>query len=189
MLLFLQLRVVKAFRSSLDEFDEKRSIASTQSCSSMRGAAGGTAGWSYLSLSAAAGSNLQGRAASLAGTNSNYSQPRCTMVTLVQRANVPQPYPYYHAQQARSAPNHVQQNTLENNLLLAAGGSTNNGGRGCGDVIILSESSPPPPPPNMAYEKVPLVQRWRPSRGSGSSYAQRIGKSISLDTPVSIAHV
>lgn len=37
-------------------------------------------------------------------------------------------------------------------------------------------------------EKIPLVQQWSPSSGVRSSVT-RIGKSMSLDTPVSIAHV
>lgn len=45
----LQLRVVKAFRSSLEDFDERRSIASTHSMQSMR--LGGWGGSSKFNLS------------------------------------------------------------------------------------------------------------------------------------------
>lgn len=38
-------------------------------------------------------------------------------------------------------------------------------------------------------EKIPLVQQWSPSSGVRSSVTRHIGKSMSLDTPVSIAHV
>jgi hypothetical protein len=38
-------------------------------------------------------------------------------------------------------------------------------------------------------EKIPLVQNWSPSSGVRSSVNRHIGKSMSLDAPVSIAHV
>lgn len=156
----------------------------------MRGAA--AAGWSYISLS---GMNAP-RAASFVG--SLPSQTRVALATLMQRANAPQPYPYYHSQQPRS-PSPMRtpvnnNNPIENNIPLTM--TTENGceiATTAANVVILSEPIAPSQsaapvnavPPQL--EKVPLVQRWRPSRGS--RYSQRIGKSISLDTPVSIAHV
>ena len=70
-----QLRVVKAFRSSLEEFDERRSIASTHSVQSMRG-------WSRIASAGAV-------------------DPRSNIAALSHRTS-PQPYPYYHHQQPRT---------------------------------------------------------------------------------------
>lgn len=176
---FLQLRVVKAFRSTLDEFEEKRSIASTQSCNSMRAAAG----WSYLSLATTSAPRAAG------SYSPDASKSRAALAALMQRASAPQPYPYYHHQQPRtpspnpSIPNMANQQ--ESSLPVV----TENGrGSAMVGVAVISElSSPSPVICHDKVEKVPLVQRWSPS--SGSSYSQRIGKSISLDTPLSIAHV
>ncbi|WKY03711.1 hypothetical protein Q1695_005012 [Nippostrongylus brasiliensis] len=137
-----QLRVVKAFRSSLEEFDERRSIASTHSVQSMRG-------WSRLASSP-----------DPAGT-------RAALAALSHRQS-PQPYPYYHHQQPRT-PSPQPQIVVEN------------GGGGGG------ASSAVPSPGLVKLEKVPLVQKWSPD--TNSSYSQRISKSMSLDTPVSVAHV
>lgn len=126
----LQLRVVKAFRSSLEEFDERRSIASTHSVQSMRG-------WSRLASSP----DPSGTRAALAAISQRHS---------------PQPYPYYHHQQPRT-PSPQPQIVVENG---------NNSSK---------------------VEKVPIVQKWSPD--TNSSYSQRMGKSMSLDTPVSVAHV
>ncbi|PAV87295.1 hypothetical protein WR25_15865 isoform B [Diploscapter pachys] len=130
-----QLRVVKAFRSSLEEFDERRSIASTHSVQSMRG-------WSRIASAGAV-------------------DPRSNIAAISHRTS-PQPYPYYHHQQPRT-PSPQPAIVVEN------GGSA-----------AHAKSSP-------KIEKVPLVQKWSPD--TNSSYSQRIGKSMSLDTPVSIAHV
>ncbi|KAK6750359.1 hypothetical protein RB195_002375 [Necator americanus] len=137
-----QLRVVKAFRSSLEEFDERRSIASTHSVQSMRG-------WSRLASSP-----------DPAGT-------RAALAALSHRQS-PQPYPYYHHQQPRT-PSPQPQIVVENG---GGGGSSN----------VAS-----PTTGNVKLEKVPLVQKWSPD--TNSSYSQRISKSMSLDTPVSVAHV
>uniref|UniRef100_A0A0R3S2U1 Uncharacterized protein n=1 Tax=Elaeophora elaphi TaxID=1147741 RepID=A0A0R3S2U1_9BILA len=187
------LRVVKAFRLSLDEFEEKRSIASTQSCNSMRGVVG--AGWSYLSLSRI---NVP-RAASCVGPLP--SQTRVALVKLMQRTNTPQPYPSYHSQQSCTpSPNQPTPvklgNPTEHNIPLTTTSTTatitptmtENGHELATNVVILSEQQMIATPPTASLtttqlEKVPLVQRWRPSSGS------RIGKSNSLDIPVPIAHV
>ena len=131
--ILVQLRVVKAFRSSLEEFDEHRSIASTHSVQSMRG-------WSRLASSP------------------DPSGARAALAALSHRQS-PQPYPFYHSQQPRT-PSPQPQIVVEN------GGSS---------------------PMASKVEKVPLVQKWSPD--TNSSYTQRMGKSMSLDTPVSIAHV
>ncbi|KIH56706.1 hypothetical protein ANCDUO_13111 [Ancylostoma duodenale] len=138
----VDLRVVKAFRSSLEEFDERRSIASTHSVQSMRG-------WSRLASSP-----------DPAGT-------RAALAALSHRQS-PQPYPYYHHQQPRT-PSPQPQIVVENG---GGGGSSNVASPAAG---------------NMKLEKVPLVQKWSPD--TNSSYSQRISKSMSLDTPVSVAHV
>ncbi|VDK28901.1 unnamed protein product [Gongylonema pulchrum] len=175
------LRVVKAFRSSLDEFEEKRSIASTQSCNSMRGVA---AGWSYLSLS---GINAS-RAASCVAPLPSHT--RVALVTFMQRANAPQPYPYYHSQQPRTRSPPILNCTAAsdstgNTFPLPAAGDGRELDTG---FVILNEQIATPAVVARPLERMPLVQRWRPSGASGYS-SQRIAKSISLDTPVSIAHV
>ncbi|KJH44767.1 hypothetical protein DICVIV_09194 [Dictyocaulus viviparus] len=141
-----KLRVVKAFRSSLEEFDERRSIASTHSVQSMRG------GWSRLVSSP----DPTGTRAAIAALSHRHS---------------PQPYPYYHHQQPRT-PSPQPQIVVEN---------------GSSSVVGLNSTSPSPAVCSAKLEKVPLVQKWSPD--SNSSYSQRISKSMSLDTPVSVAHV
>ncbi|CAI5448926.1 unnamed protein product [Caenorhabditis angaria] len=78
-----QLRVVKAFRSSLEEFDERRSIASTHSVQSMRGGFWG----SGRHTTTAASPDPAGMRSGMAGLAHRQS---------------PQPYPYYHHQQPRT---------------------------------------------------------------------------------------
>uniref|UniRef100_A0A1I7Y0Y4 Calcium-transporting ATPase n=1 Tax=Steinernema glaseri TaxID=37863 RepID=A0A1I7Y0Y4_9BILA len=163
-----QLRVVKAFRSTLEDFDERRSIASTQSCQSMRG------GWSSFFL----GGMSNNQPTSTSPTEQPLSGVRGAVASLMQRTSGPQPYPYYHWQQARTPspqpPVSPQAIVVEN-------------GRGSANAAIVRGDK---------VEKVPLVQRWSPSSGAASSTttssaaaAHRMGKSISLDTPISIAHV
>ncbi|KAE9417593.1 hypothetical protein Angca_002001, partial [Angiostrongylus cantonensis] len=139
------LRVVKAFRSSLEEFDERRSIASTHSVQSMRG-------WLRLASSP----DPTGARAALAALSHRHS---------------PQPYPYYHHQQPRT-PSPQPQIVVEN------GGGGADGG---------NSAVPSPAVFSVKLEKVPLVQKWSPD--TNSSYSQRISKSMSLDTPMSVAHV
>ena len=78
------------------------------------------------------------------------------------------------------------------------GGNLENGHYGaCGDRYDSSapQSSSPASSSVAAYlpadkvEKIPLVQQWSPSSGVRSSFTRHIGKSMSLDAPVSIAHV
>ncbi|CAJ0579540.1 unnamed protein product, partial [Mesorhabditis spiculigera] len=83
-----QLRVVKAFRSNLEEFDERRSIASTHSVQSMRG-------WGRMGA-----------------TSPDPNGTRAAVAALSHRAS-PQPYPYYHHQQPRT-PSPQPQIVLEN---------------------------------------------------------------------------
>ncbi|KAK0399648.1 hypothetical protein QR680_003144 [Steinernema hermaphroditum] len=163
-----QLRVVKAFRSTLEDFDERRSIASTQSVQSMRG------GWSTFFL----GGMANNPPISTSSTEPPLSGVRGAVASLMQRTSGPQPYPYYHWQQARTPspqpPASPQAIVVEN-------------GRGSANSAVVRAEK---------VEKVPLVQRWSPSSGAASSTmtssaaaAHRMGKSISLDTPISIAHV
>ncbi|TMS39297.1 hypothetical protein L596_005845 [Steinernema carpocapsae] len=163
-----QLRVVKAFRSTLEDFDERRSIASTQSCQSMRG------GWSSFFL----GGVPTSQPSVTSPTEQPVSGVRGAVASLMQRTSGPQPYPYYHWQQARTPspqpPASPQAIVVEN-------------GRGSANTSVIRGDK---------IEKVPLVQRWNPSSGAASSTmssssaaSHRMGKSISLDTPISIAHV
>ncbi|KAF8372116.1 mca-3 [Pristionchus pacificus] len=163
-----QLRVVKAFRSSLEDFDERRSIASTHSMQSMR-----LGGWGGSSIAA---HYLHNRAAS-SGASPTPSHARIALAGLAHRAS-PQPYPYYHHQQPRTpSPGPTPSIVLEN------GGS----GGGGGNAVSARD------PPNSStssekVEKVPLVQKWSPGKGP-STYSNRIAKSMSLDQPVSVAHL
>ncbi|CAD5228581.1 unnamed protein product [Bursaphelenchus xylophilus] len=164
-----QLRVVKAFRSTLDEFDERRSTASSQSFQSMRGL-------SHLHRLSNGPSHLQD---GLVGFNRRTS-------------NI-----YIHTgahktvSKENSAPHRPNGSTprVENNTY------TENGRYGA-CPITQPPMSPTTATQNMvAYlpadkvEKIPLVQQWTPSGGARSSVNRHIGKSMSLDTPVSIAHV
>ncbi|CAD6190771.1 unnamed protein product [Caenorhabditis auriculariae] len=138
-----QLRVVKAFRSSVDE-DERRSIASTHSVQSMRGH------W--------------GRH----GSSPDPTGARASLAALSHRQS-PQPYPYYHHQQPRTP-------SPQPHIIVENGGSA---------VAATS-----PVTGNGKVEKVPLVQKWSPDTNSSYTQTQRsINKSMSLDTPVSVAHV
>ncbi|GMT24756.1 hypothetical protein PFISCL1PPCAC_16053 [Pristionchus fissidentatus] len=160
-----QLRVVKAFRSSLEDFDERRSIASTHSMQSMR-----LGGWGGSSIAA---HYLHNRAAS-SGASPTPSHARIALAGLAHRAS-PQPYPYYHHQQPRTpSPGPTPAIVLEN------GGSGTNGG--------TSKEPPHSATSSDKVEKVPLVQKWSPGKGP-STHSQRISKSMSLDQPVSIAHL
>lgn len=153
----------------------------------MRGVVG--AGWSYLSLSRI---NVP-RAASCGGPLP--SQTRAALVKLMQRTNTPQSFPSHHSQQSRTpSPNEPVSNKLDNptehntvlttSTTVATTPSTTENGH----ELIHNEQQMNLTPPissltTTQLEKVPLVQRWRPPSGSG------IGKSNSLDIPVSIAHV
>ena len=148
-----QLRVVKAFRSSLEEFDERRSIASTHSVQSMRGGFWG--GGRHTTTAA----------------SPDPAGARNAMAAISHRQS-PQPYPYYHHQQPRT-PSPQPHIVVENG---------NTGGNG--------SAAPPKPETNGKTEKVPLVQQWSPDTNSSYTQTQRsINKSMSLDTPVSVAHV
>lgn len=164
----LQLRVVKVFRSTLDELEDRHSIASTQSFQSMRGML----------------SNYR-----LAGTGGNdINNTRVLNVaSFLQRTSGPSPYPaYYHPQSPNMSRNNKigggtdnyrqppSPTSIKNIQVSSAAIAVENGGK-LHDKI----------------EKVPLVQRWSPGRGAASSHAVtlQVTKSMSLDTPVSIAHV
>ncbi|CEF71354.1 Plasma membrane calcium-transporting ATPase 3 [Strongyloides ratti] len=163
-----QLRVVKVFRSTLDELEDRHSIASTQSFQSMRGML----------------SNYR-----LAGTGGNdINNTRVLNVaSFLQRTSGPSPYPaYYHSQSPNMSRNNKigggtdnyrqppSPTSIKNIQVSSAAIAVENGGK-LHDKI----------------EKVPLVQRWSPGRGAASSHAVtlQVTKSMSLDTPVSIAHV
>lgn len=146
---------MKAFKSTLEDLEERRSIASTQSFQSMRGI------YPYYRLSTGGYSHEP------------LNSGRGAIASLMQRTSGPQPYPYYHHQQARTPspnlPPSPQAIVIEN------------GRHGGGTVAFVAGEK---------IEKVPLVQRWSPSSGSSSSAVKySIGKSMSIDTPVAIAHV
>uniref|UniRef100_A0A914V4V5 Calcium-transporting ATPase n=1 Tax=Plectus sambesii TaxID=2011161 RepID=A0A914V4V5_9BILA len=229
-----QLRVVKAFRTNMEDFEDRRSIASTQSYHSMRGSwslMGRTISGSYAAAPDEAYRQQQQQQQYL--QSSTYfgghrlseaaSAARAGIASLMQRTTAPQPYPYYHHQQRTPSPlpspvpapsteetrtpsspvqqtvemqpdgasvvreaiehHHPQQHQQQQQQHLrsdeAAGGNKTNN-------VRAATGSPKMP------EKIPLVQRWTPGRGgagAASAHTARIGKSISLDTPVSIAHV
>jgi hypothetical protein len=216
--ILLQLRVVKAFRSNLEDFEgDRRSIASTQSYHSMRGGS-----WSLMAQRA----SLTG-ATCTAPTDDHYQQSgqkrkssgsqqqqlqvdsavgyfgnhrlsdaanaaRAGIASLMQRTTAPQPYPFYHHQQPRT-PSPLPSPPPPPAAAAAAamnhvGGGTTTTVRSDGTSVVVHDSDWSGG--GGGVERYPLVQRWKPGRvGSGSSTARSIGKSISLDTPVSIAHV
>uniref|UniRef100_A0A8R1I7S6 Uncharacterized protein n=1 Tax=Caenorhabditis japonica TaxID=281687 RepID=A0A8R1I7S6_CAEJA len=155
-----RLRVVKAFRSSLEEFDERRSIASTHSVQSMRGGFWGG-----------------GRHTTTAASPDPSS--RHPMAAISHRQS-PQPYPYYHHQQPRT-PSPQPHIVVENG---------NVGASGSGSQSQKSAEATTTTTSNGKTEKVPLVQQWSPGTNSSYTQTQRsINKSMSLDAPVSVAHV
>ncbi|CCD74099.1 Calcium-transporting ATPase [Caenorhabditis elegans] len=155
-----QLRVVKAFRSSLEEFDERRSIASTHSVQSMRGGF-----WSG-----------GGRHTTTAASPEPAGQ-RIAMAAITHRQS-PQPYPYYHHQQPRTP-------SPQPHIVVENGTSSGNNGQ-----AATAAAAAPKAETNGKTEKVPLVQQWSPDTNSSYTQTQRsINKSMSLDTPVSVAHV
>jgi hypothetical protein len=176
-LLILQLRVVKAFRSTLDEFDERRSTASSQSLHSMRGLTG-------ITVPARLSNGPAQLTDGLVGFNRRVSNM----------------YVYTHPH--RSLANQASNTSTHPNGHTGCNVSTvvvENGRYGaCGGRF--DQPAPPLSPTtastNMAaylpadkVEKIPLVQQWSPSSGVRSSVNRHIGKSMSLDNPVSIAHV
>ncbi|VDO63116.1 unnamed protein product [Onchocerca flexuosa] len=161
----------------------------------MRGVVG--AGWSYLSLSRI---NVP-RAASCIGPLP--SQTRFALVKLMQRTNASQPYPCYNSEQPcmtsliRPTINLDNPNEQHNIPLTTTSTTatttpttTDNDHELATNVVVRNEQqmiATQPPTSSLSattqFEKLPLVQRWQPSSSS------RIGKSNSLDIPVSIAHV
>ncbi|CAD5220642.1 unnamed protein product [Bursaphelenchus okinawaensis] len=166
----LQLRVVKAFRSTLDEFDERRSTTSSQSFQSMRGLTG------HLQRLSNGPTHLQD---GLVGFNRRTS-------------NI---YIHTGGHKSVSKENSTGQQPPNGSTPKADSGYGENGRYGA-CPITQPPMSPTTATQNMvAYmpadkvEKIPLVQQWSPSSGARSSVSRHMGKSMSLDTPVSIAHV
>lgn len=183
--LSLQLRVVKAFRSTLDEFDERRSTASSQSLHSFRGFGGGFHRLSNGPLQLQDG---------LVGFN------RRTSNIYIQTGTGAGIRPPLLANKHQ-----LDNNGHAPNGQAGAAGSTDpqqathvlENGRYGACPITQPPLSPTTASNNMvAYmpadkvEKIPLVQQWSPQSGARSAVGSRhMGKSMSLDTPVSIAHV
>ena len=94
------------------------------------------------------------------GTGAVSPDPSGARAALAALSHRASPQPYpYYHHQQPRTPSPQPQIVLENG---------SHGGHAAGNV-----------------EKVPLVQKWSPAHGASS----RISKSMSLDTPVSVAHV
>jgi hypothetical protein len=168
----LKLRVAKAFRSALDELDERRSTASSQSLHSMRGLGG-------IMVPA----RLTNGPAQLTDGLIGYNNRRVSAV-----------YVYQPPQRNSQAQTHPNGNAGSGTTVVVENGRYG----ACGGRFDQSTAplSPTSAATNMAaylpadkVEKIPLVQQWSPSSGVRSSVTRHIGKSMSLDNPVSIAHV
>lgn len=164
-----QLRVVKVFRSTLDELEDRHSIASTQSFQSMRGML------SNYRLGGVGGNDLN-------------STRVINVASFLQRTSGPSPYPaYYHPQSPNmNKCNKIGSSGTDNNRQSPSPTSVKNIQVSSAAIAVENGGKP-----YDKIEKVPLVQRWSPGRGAASSHAVtlQVTKSMSLDTPVSIAHV
>lgn len=226
----LKLRVVKAFRSSIDEFDEhNHSVSSAHSVHSMRG---------Y-------------RSQPLAG---DVSTKRTSVCSLICRANSPQPYPFFHSRQkpngqlhhkmscdnaaaiignnnpttllrspqyspilssspASASSTSPQAVVVENGRQFFMGNEATDRGNTIGNNPLSSIFATGKR--ESAQERIPLVIKYNPNKGAtttrgnktsvisttsstNTSTTQQIpliartsqmGKSYSIDAPVSIAHV
>lgn len=100
---------------------------------------------------------------------------RAAVAQLMQRTGSPQPYPYYHHRQSRTPspnpPASPQAVVVEN-------GRHSHGGGGGGYWPTATADK---------VEKVPLVQHITGTTTVNS--ARNMGKSMSLDRPVAIAHL
>lgn len=164
------MRVIKAFRSTLDEFDERRSTASSQSLHSMRGLAG-----FHLQRLSNGPVHLQD---GLVGFNR-----RTSNINIQTGGHRP-----VQSTESNSSQHHPNGRPRTEVVV--------ENGRYGACPITQPPMSPTTANSNMvAYmpadkvEKIPLVQQWTPSGGARSSVSRHMGKSMSLDTPVSIAHV
>lgn len=221
---------MKAFRSSIDDFEECHSITSTQSCQSVRGG-----GFSAYRLTASVDHN------GAADHSSSGSTARTAIASFMQQTSSPQPYPYYHYRQhnqnasKRSTCKFAQESNKKGNLKdtpswrfsppAVSNSVSPNSANSCSPQAIVIENCRHGILDNHSssgalgfftsrtsgtnvedrLEKIPLVQKWSPSTGRRetqkaagtapgsvtvlSSSRNHMGKSISLDTPVSIAHV
>ncbi|KAI6227302.1 Calcium-transporting ATPase [Aphelenchoides fujianensis] len=157
-----QLRVVKAFRSTLDDFDERRSTTSSQSLHSMRGLSGiaiparlsngpaqladGLIGFNRrVSNILAPGNSQQSHHKSLHGQNSNNSAAGAP------NGNV-------HGQTAGQPATVV----VENGRYGACGGRYESGGAPLSPTAASNLTAYLPAD---KVEKIPLVQQWSPSTG------------------------
>lgn len=169
--LMLQLKVVKAFRSTLDDYDECRSTTSSQSLHSMRGLGGIKMPAHLTNGPAQLTDGLVGYNRRVSNIYLNYQHPHRVLNNQSSNTSV---HPNGHAGATV---------VVENGRYGACGGPP---------------LSPTSAATNMAaylpadkVEKIPLVQQWSPSSGVRSSVGvtRHISKSLSLDTPSSIAHV
>uniref|UniRef100_A0A183BP50 Calcium-transporting ATPase n=1 Tax=Globodera pallida TaxID=36090 RepID=A0A183BP50_GLOPA len=194
-----QLRVVKAFRSSIDDFDEhNNSIISTQSVHSMRG---------YRA-------QLSGGEAVL---------KRSSVCSMICRSNSPQPYPYFHSRHHDIEQQHNQKkrgkgsgqgggNVAEYSPIPSSSPTSSASPQAVivenGRQFYAGRTA------DNAQERTPLVIKYTPGKAGISktkvpststttitasairqqsslvarSSQSHIGKSYSIDAPISIAH-
>ncbi|VDD92236.1 unnamed protein product [Enterobius vermicularis] len=174
------------FRSTLEDFEDKRSITSAQSCNSVHAT---NIPWSsYISLASVCSSQRL-RGGDLANSEQVKQSSYLRTTPTVHRTSIPQPYPYYHCQQPRITVNSavISETTPNGRRETPKGGNGKIVGFSGSPNAITDEISLTQVSKLDDSGKVPLIQRYCPS--SGSSYSQKIGKSISLDTPVTVAHV
>uniref|UniRef100_A0AAF5I4Q7 Calcium-transporting ATPase n=1 Tax=Strongyloides stercoralis TaxID=6248 RepID=A0AAF5I4Q7_STRER len=144
-----QLRVVKVFRSTLDELEDRHSIASTQSFQSMRGML------SNYRLGGVGGNDLN-------------STRVINVASFLQRTSGPSPYPaYYHPQSPNmNKCNKIGSSGTDNNRQSPSPTSVKNIQVSSAAIAVENGGKP-----YDKIEKVPLVQRWSPGRGAASSHA------------------
>uniref|UniRef100_A0A914GX29 Calcium-transporting ATPase n=1 Tax=Globodera rostochiensis TaxID=31243 RepID=A0A914GX29_GLORO len=215
-----QLRVVKAFRSSIDDFDEhNNSIISTQSVHSMRG---------YR--------------AQLSGGEAAFK--RSSVCSMICHSNSPQPYPYFHSRHHHIEQQHNQKKRgkgsgqgggnvaeyspipsssptssaspqaviVENGRQFYAGCTMTMDRPTSGSNPLTSFFLPCSRTADNAQERTPLVIKYTPGMSKAKvpstatttstastirqqsslvarSSQSHIGKSYSIDAPISIAHV
>lgn len=198
---------MKAFRSPIDDFDERLSIASTQSYGSMLGVITG-GGWSYLSVN-----NTKTTSCSVSPVNQSdhqqqqqkYRQNQHNRSINLAQAHqfnrqqnhsdsIIQPYFYKKRSKTKNFINNNERIDLldENTAIIINNNEELDSGHGIVsgndiDEMDIKVSRGFDNVNRCEKERVSLIQRWMPA--NNPRYSQKIAKSISIDTPVSIAHV
>lgn len=142
---------------------------------------------------------------------------RSAMAAFMQRNSSPQPYPYYHYKQHNNKPQmptiqQHQQNRTPSPIVISNNIGSSTPTPSCSPQAIVIENGRQQPQDTIFFasnhhqrsgggdrlEKIPLVQKWSPTGGHQTTKkisilpinsARHMGKSMSLDTTVSIAHV